>query len=77
MSELARDRENQPKSLHKFHNLDFSHKHCLGATKPSLARGAHKSKEGRAAILKGVEVLAKSVIGPKGTHFLSHRNPTV
>jgi chaperonin GroEL len=43
------------------------------AAKPSLARGAHKeikfSNEGRAAILKGVEVLAKAVsvtLGPKG-----------
>lgn len=43
-------------------------------TKPSLARGAHKdirfSNEGRAAILKGVDVLAKAVsvtLGPKGT----------
>src|ERR1700729_1760256 len=42
------------------------------ATKPSLARGAHKeikfSNEGRAAILKGVDVLAKAVsvtLGPK------------
>jgi chaperonin GroEL len=43
------------------------------ATKPSLARGAHKeikfSNEGRAAILKGVDILAKAVsvtLGPKG-----------
>jgi chaperonin GroEL len=43
------------------------------ATRPSLARGAQKeikfSNEGRAAILKGVDVLAKAVgvtLGPKG-----------
>lgn len=44
-------------------------------TAPSLTRGAHKevkfSNEGRAAILKGVDVLAKAVsvtLGPKGTY---------
>lgn len=43
------------------------------ASKPVLARGAHKeikfSNEGRAAILAGVDVLAKAVsvtLGPKG-----------
>ena len=41
------------------------------AAKPALKRGAHKevkfSNEGRASILKGVDVLAVSVIlGPKG-----------
>jgi chaperonin GroEL len=43
------------------------------ATRPSLACGAHKeikfSNEGRAAILKGVDILAKAVsvtLGPKG-----------
>ena len=43
------------------------------ATWPSLARGAYKeikfSNEGRAAILKGVDILAKAVsvtLGPKG-----------
>ena len=42
-------------------------------TKPSLARNTHKeikfSNEGRAAILKGVDILAKAVsvtLGPKG-----------
>jgi chaperonin GroEL len=47
------------------------------ATKPSLARGAHKdikfSNEGRASILKGVEVLAKAVsvtLGPKGRNVI-------
>jgi chaperonin GroEL len=46
---------------------------AVQATKPSLARGAHKdikfSNEGRASILKGVEILAKAVsvtLGPKG-----------
>ena len=41
--------------------------------KPTLARGAHKeikfSNEGRAGILKGVDVLANAVsvtLGPKG-----------
>jgi chaperonin GroEL len=43
------------------------------ATRPSLVRGAQKeikfSNEGRAAILKGVDILAKAVsvtLGPKG-----------
>lgn len=43
------------------------------AAKPTLARGAHKdikfSNEGRASILKGVDVLADAVsvtLGPKG-----------
>jgi chaperonin GroEL len=42
-----------------------------------LARGAHKdikfSNEGRAAILKGVEILAKAVsvtLGPKGVELV-------
>jgi hypothetical protein len=49
--------------------------------RPLLARGVHKeikfSNEGRASILKGVDVLANAVsvtLGPKGTHthlFLS------
>lgn len=45
------------------------------AAKPSLARGAHKdikfSNDGRASILKGVEILAKAVsvtLGPKGVY---------
>ena len=49
----------------------------MQATKPLLARGAHKeikfSNEGRAAILKGVEVLSKAVsvtLGPKGGQLL-------
>ena len=43
------------------------------AARPVLARGAHKeikfSNEGRASILKGVDVLANAVsvtLGPKG-----------
>ena len=47
------------------------------ATKPSLARGAHKeikfSNECRASILKGVDVLSKAVsvtLGPKGKYSL-------
>jgi len=43
------------------------------AAKPALTRGAHKeikfSNEGRASILKGVDVLANAVsvtLGPKG-----------
>jgi chaperonin GroEL len=43
------------------------------AAQPSLTRGAHKeikfSNEGRASILKGVDVLANAVsvtLGPKG-----------
>ena len=43
------------------------------AARPSLTRGAHKdikfSNEGRAAILKGVDILANAVsvtLGPKG-----------
>lgn len=47
---------------------------AVKAAKPSLTRGAHKeikfSNEGRASILKGVDVLADAVsvtLGPKGT----------
>ena len=47
------------------------------AAKPVLARGAHKdikfSNDGRAAILKGVDVLANAVsvtLGPKGERVL-------
>lgn len=47
------------------------------AAKPTLARGAHKeikfSNEGRASILKGVDVLANAVsvtLGPKGQSLL-------
>lgn len=46
---------------------------AVKAAKPVLARGAHKeikfSNEGRASILKGVDVLANAVsitLGPKG-----------
>lgn len=46
---------------------------AVKAAKPTLTRGAHKeikfSNEGRAAILKGVDVLANAVsvtLGPKG-----------
>ena len=46
------------------------------ASTPSLTRGAHKeikfSNEGRASILKGVDVLANAVsvtLGPKGKMF--------
>ena len=46
------------------------------AKQPLLARGAHKevkfSNEGRASILKGVDVLADAVsvtLGPKGKHL--------
>ena len=49
------------------------------AVKPSLTRGAHKeikfSNEGRASILKGVDVLADAVsvtLGPKGIHLSFH-----
>lgn len=48
------------------------------AVKPVLARGAHKeikfSHEGRAAMLAGVDILAKAVsvtLGPKGLPPLS------
>jgi hypothetical protein len=47
------------------------------ATKPSLARGAHKeikfSNDGRASILRGVDVLANAVsvtLGPKGRNVI-------
>jgi chaperonin GroEL len=47
------------------------------APKPSLVRGAHKeikfSNEGRAGILKGVDVLANAVsvtLGPKGRNVI-------
>lgn len=46
---------------------------AVKAVRPSLARGAHKeirfANEGRACILKGVDVLADAVsvtLGPKG-----------
>src|SRR6266567_4235857 len=46
------------------------------AARPTLTRGAHKeikfSNEGRASILKGVDVLASAVsvtLGPKGLFF--------
>jgi chaperonin GroEL len=49
--------------------------------KPTLARGAHKeikfSNEGRASILKGVDVLANAVqvtLGPKGMFSVSWYN---
>ena len=48
-------------------------KAVVKAARPVLARGAHKeikfSNEGRASILKGVDVLANAVsvtLGPKG-----------
>jgi chaperonin GroEL len=47
------------------------------AIKPSLARGAHKdikfSNDGRASILKGVDILANAVsvtLGPKGRNVI-------
>jgi chaperonin GroEL len=47
------------------------------AAKPILARGAHKevrfSNEGRAAMLAGVDILAKAVsvtLGPKGRNVI-------
>lgn len=47
------------------------------APRPTLTRGAHKeikfSNEGRASILKGVDVLANAVsvtLGPKGSSSL-------
>lgn len=46
---------------------------AANASKPALTRGAHKeikfSNEGRASILKGVDILANAVsvtLGPKG-----------
>lgn len=53
-------------------------KRAATKAKPSLTRGAHKeikfSNEGRASILKGVDVLADAVsvtLGPKGTFYSS------
>ena len=50
------------------------------ASIPSLTRGAHKeikfSNEGRASILKGVDILANAVsvtLGPKGKEFFHWR----
>lgn len=50
-------------------------KTALRSEKPALTRGAHKeikfSNDGRASILKGVDVLANAVqvtLGPKGEH---------
>jgi len=51
------------------------------ATRPVLARGTHKeikfSNEGRASILKGVDVLANAVqvtLGPKGKYMVLNLN---
>ena len=61
----------------KMHRLSTTSSRSLrraaAKAKPTLARGAHKeikfSNEGRAGILKGVDVLANAVsvtLGPKG-----------
>ena len=59
--------------LAAMHRLSTSSARSLRTAVPSLARGAHKeikfSNEGRASILKGVDVLANAVsvtLGPKG-----------
>lgn len=69
---------NIPVDKSKMHRLSTASSRSLRriaakAAKPTLARGAHKeikfSNEGRASILKGVDVLANAVqvtLGPKG-----------
>ena len=62
--------------MHRLSNASSSavRRAAAKAAKPALKRGAHKevkfSNEGRASILKGVDVLANAVsvtLGPKGT----------
>ena len=62
--------------MHRLSNASSSavRRAASKAAKPALKRGAHKevkfSNEGRASILKGVDVLANAVsvtLGPKGT----------
>jgi hypothetical protein len=60
------------------------HRAAAQAAKPSLGCGAHEhiklSNEGRAAILKGVDVLAKAVsitLEPKGTQLLHFTGNTM
>ena len=57
--------------MHRLSAIRLRH----AAAKPTLVRGMHKeikfSNEGRASILKGVDVLANAVqvtLGPKGMH---------
>jgi chaperonin GroEL len=68
--------------LQKMHSLSTTTSRSLRraavkASKPTLTRGAHKeikfSNEGRASILKGVDVLANAVsvtLGPKGKQIM-------
>jgi chaperonin GroEL len=57
-------------------------RHAAAKARPSLVRGTHKeikfSNEGRASILKGVDVLANAVsitLGPKGTFIFIYLSP--
>lgn len=71
-------RFSSPNFLAAMHRLSTTSSRSLRKAVPSLARGAHKeikfSNEGRASILKGVDVLANAVsvtLGPKGLHNAS------
>src|ERR1700733_14435193 len=64
-------------TMHPFSNTSSKAlRRAAAKARPSLTRGAHKeikfSNEGRASILKGVDVLANAVsvtLGPKGVHL--------
>ena len=75
------------RAMHRLSNAASSsavRRSAAKAAKPVLKRGAHKeikfSNEGRASILKGVDVLANAVsvtLGPKGELFvLTHATST-
>jgi chaperonin GroEL len=61
------------------HTSSRTLRRAAAKVKPTLTRGAHKeikfSNDGRASILKGVDVLANAVsvtLGPKGQHHVLH-----
>lgn len=63
--------------MHRLSTTRSLRRAAAKAKQPSLVRGAHKeikfSNEGRAAILKGVDVLANAVsvtLGPKGRNVI-------
>ncbi|KAG5731520.1 Heat shock protein 60, partial [Termitomyces sp. T112] len=63
--------------MHRLSSSQSLRRAASKAAKPALSRGAHKeikfSNEGRASILKGVDVLANAVsvtLGPKGRNVI-------
>lgn len=61
------------------HTSSRTLRRAAAQVKPTLTRSAHKeikfSNDGRASILKGVDVLANAVsvtLGPKGQHHVLH-----